>query len=70
MHTTKVTAARLGVKESTVRAWLAAGRLGYVKLGRSVRVPESEIQRVIASGSRPARPARGSECENAQKEHE
>jgi len=58
VYTTKVTAARLGVKESTVRAWLAAGKLGYVKLGRAVRIPEEEIARLVANGFRPARPVR------------
>jgi len=58
VHTTKATAARVGVKESTVRAWLAAGKLGYVKLGRAVRVPEAEIERLIANGFRAARPAK------------
>lgn len=49
-------AARLALKESTVRAWLLARRLSKVRVGRrAVRVPASEIDRIIAEGFIPAR---------------
>ena len=48
-------AVRLGIKTKTLRNWIAAGRIGHVRLGRTVRVPLSEINRTIAEGYRPAR---------------
>lgn len=41
----------LAVKEATVRAWISQGKLGHVKLGRSVRILESEISRVITENT-------------------
>jgi excisionase family DNA binding protein len=49
-------AARLAVKESTVRAWLLSRRLSRVRVGRrAVRVPVKEVERIIAEGTIPAR---------------
>lgn len=46
----------LAVKESTIRAWLLARRISRVRVGRrSVRVPASEVQRLIQEGTIPAR---------------
>jgi predicted DNA-binding transcriptional regulator AlpA len=36
---------------------MAARRIGYVKLGRNVRIPQSEISRVIEQGMTPAKAA-------------
>lgn len=47
-------AARTGWKPCTVRKKILRRELGYVKLGRSVRVPESELERLILHGFRPA----------------
>jgi excisionase family DNA binding protein len=44
-------ASRINIKESTVRAWLLAGKLCKVKVGpRLVRIPEREVERVIDEG--------------------
>lgn len=52
-------AARLAVKESTIRAWLLTRRLCKVRVGRrAVRVPASEIDRIIAEGLVPMRKER------------
>ncbi len=52
-------AERLAIKESTVRAWILRRRLEYVRVGkRSIRVPLSEVQRVIAEGTVPSREPR------------
>jgi excisionase family DNA binding protein len=51
------TAAALAVKPKTIRTWIAARRLGCVRLGRAVRVPQAEIDRVISQGTIPAREA-------------
>lgn len=46
----------LAVRESTVRAWLLARRIGRVRVGRrSVRIPISEVERLIREGTIPAR---------------
>lgn len=47
-------AARTGWKPCTVRKKILRRELGYVKLGRSVRIPESELERLISDGFRPA----------------
>ena len=43
----------LGSKEHTVREWIAQGRIGVIRLGRSVRVPESELYRITSQGWAP-----------------
>jgi excisionase family DNA binding protein len=43
----------LCLRESTVRAWIARRKLGFVRLGRSIRVPESEIARLLSEGRVP-----------------
>jgi excisionase family DNA binding protein len=47
----------LNLKPSTIRAWIAARRIGHVRLGRAIRIPAHEIQRVLESGYVP--PHRG-----------
>ena len=47
-------AEELNVSRSTVRAWIAQRRLGYVRLGRAVRIPAAEIRRVLETGFVPA----------------
>ena len=52
-------AARLAVKESTIRAWLLARRLSRVRIGRrAVRIPTTEVERIIVEGTIPARERR------------
>jgi excisionase family DNA binding protein len=52
-------AEHLAIRQSTVRAWILRRQLGYVRVGkRSIRVPLSEVQRVIAEGTVPAREPR------------
>jgi excisionase family DNA binding protein len=53
------TAQLLGLKVVTIRSWIASRMMGHVKLGkRAVRVPESEIQRLLDKGFVPALPER------------
>jgi excisionase family DNA binding protein len=51
-------AGRLNVSTACIRRWILRRQIGVVKLGRLVRVSSSEIDRLIDSGSRPARPTR------------
>lgn len=48
-------AARLHLRSvSTLRKWQRAEKITVVYIGRLVRIPESEIARIIAEGTRPA----------------
>ena len=52
-------AERLAIKESTVRAWILRRRICFIRVnGRAVRIPESEIERIISAGIVPALPDR------------
>ena len=46
--------ARTGRKASTWRRDILERRVPYVKIGRSVRIPEEAIEDLIARGFRPA----------------
>jgi excisionase family DNA binding protein len=49
-------AERLGIKSSTARAWLLARRISKARVGRrAIRIPESEVERIISEGFIPAR---------------
>jgi len=51
------TARRLGFRPVTIRKWIAERRLQVVRVGaRSVRIPESELTRLVDAGRVPARP--------------
>ncbi len=47
-------AEELGVTVNTLRAWVYRRKIDYVKVGRSVRVSEATVQRVIDRGTMPA----------------
>lgn len=46
--TRKATAERLATSDRSVDRWIKAGRLKAVKIGRSVRVAESSVDKLIA----------------------
>lgn len=46
----------LGISVHTIRAWIAQRRIGYLKLGRSVRIPQEEIDRILRDSAVPAAP--------------
>ena len=49
-------AARLNIKPSTARAWLLRRRIAKIRVGsRAIRIPASEVDRIIAEGTIPAR---------------
>ena len=52
--TVKQASIELNVSVHTIRAWLSSRRLGYVRLGRAVRIPAVEIQRLVERGTVPA----------------
>jgi excisionase family DNA binding protein len=48
-------AARLRVTSACVRRWLLERKIAQVKLGRLVRIPAAEVDRLISEGLRPRR---------------
>ena len=46
---------RTGHRESTWRAWVLRRRVPYYKVGRSVRVAEADLERMIEQARIPAR---------------
>ena len=47
----------LGVSNSCIRRWVLERRVGFVKIGRLVRIPATEYERIVAEGTRVARHA-------------
>jgi excisionase family DNA binding protein len=48
-------AAALRIKPSCVRRWLAESKVTRVRVGRLVRIPASEVERIVSLGTRQAR---------------
>ena len=44
----------LGLSIHTVRAWIAQRRIAYLRLGRAIRIPAAEIERILAESIVPA----------------
>ena len=45
----------LALSQKTVWQWIGERRIEVVRLGRAVRVPLSEIERLVEEGTTPAR---------------
>jgi excisionase family DNA binding protein len=57
--TVRQAAEQLSVTEAAIRRWLLERRIASVKVGRRlVRIPATEVQRLVEAGLRPARPER------------
>jgi excisionase family DNA binding protein len=52
--TVEETAEALNLSQACIRAWISRRRIGCVRLGRAIRIPQTEIQRLLSEGSRPA----------------
>jgi excisionase family DNA binding protein len=48
-------AEHLNVTKSCLRRWILERRIATVKLGRLIRIPNSEVDRLVSSGLRPTR---------------
>jgi excisionase family DNA binding protein len=56
MLTVEQVAVRLNIKTSTVRARILRRKIAYCKMGgRLVRIPSSEVERIISQGTVPVR---------------
>lgn len=53
-RTVSEAAEELGLSVHTVRAWVAGRRLGYLRLGRAIRIPAAEIRRILEQCAVPA----------------
>jgi excisionase family DNA binding protein len=51
-------AVALNITVACARRWILERKITTVKLGRLIRVPALEVERLVDSGLRPARPAR------------
>jgi excisionase family DNA binding protein len=51
-------AARLKITDACARRWLLERKIASVRVGRLVRIPATEVERIIAEGTVPARKAR------------
>ena len=51
MLTIPQAAKALGLTESTLRSWILNRRIAYAKLGKSVRISEAEVERVISEST-------------------
>jgi excisionase family DNA binding protein len=47
-------AAELGVTPACIRRWIRERRITIVHVGRLVRIPASEVERIISAGTRRA----------------
>ena len=54
--TVKQAAEELNVSVFTIRSWISQRRIVHVRLGRAIRVPSAEIQRLIDRGTVPLAP--------------
>jgi excisionase family DNA binding protein len=54
-------AERLGLKPSTIRFWVWQRKIRFVRVGRSVRIPDSTVREIIERGTVPARGVGGSD---------
>ncbi len=53
LKTVRQVAGELSMAPVTIRTWMAQRKLRYVRLGRAVRIPAAEVQRLIESGTVP-----------------
>lgn len=50
LHSVPEAAERLAMRERTIRQWILLRKIDYIKIGGAVRIPDSEIKRIIQEG--------------------
>jgi excisionase family DNA binding protein len=58
MNTVREAAEKTGLSQACWRRWISERRVSYVRLGRAIRISQTEIERVIAAGTVLARDQR------------
>ena len=53
LWTIEQAANELNLSKHTIRAWVARRKIGYVRLGRAIRISPAEIQRLLDAGHVP-----------------
>jgi len=48
-------ARRLGIREKTLRFWIWQRKIEFIKIGRSIRISEHVVSRIVEQGTVPAR---------------
>jgi excisionase family DNA binding protein len=56
--TIRETAEALNLSQPTIRAWIARRKIGVIRLGRAIRVPTTEVQRLLTENTVPAQAGR------------
>lgn len=46
------------LSQATIRAWLLQRKIASVRLGRAVRIPRTELDRLLSQGAVPAKAGR------------
>ena len=54
LQTVDEAAAALRLSPRTIRCWIGTRRIGVVRIGRAVRIPASEVERLVVGGRCPA----------------
>lgn len=64
MYTVKEVAALTQTKPQTWRVWIAEGKspIKYSKIGKIIRFPAGEVERLLAGQRRPGRPRKEEEA--------
>jgi excisionase family DNA binding protein len=52
--TVQQAARELALSVYTLRAWIASRRVAYIRLGRTIRIPHEEVDRLLDAGFVPA----------------
>jgi len=55
LYTAEVAAARLRVRESTLRCWAREGKVPCRRLGRALRFSEDDLRQIVEAAAEPAR---------------
>ena len=43
------------IPDKTIRGWIAKGKIGIVRIGGSIFIPQSELDRIVEEGMTPPR---------------
>jgi excisionase family DNA binding protein len=58
-YTPEELAAMLKVTRQAIYNWIQQGRMEAVRIGRTVRIPAEEVERLLREGRSPRRPDQG-----------
>ena len=58
-YTLEELAAMLKVTRQAIYNWIQQGRMEAVRIGRTVRIPAEEVERLLREGRSPRRPDQG-----------